>query len=105
MKKIITLIAILALVAVIFTLAACGNKTDGSLSSEMTTLKDEVTTAMDDISSALDELDDDLTENGNVTDQDSSTGLFEDATSDNKEITTPAVENNTETTAVTNAAQ
>ena len=64
-----------------------------------------MTTAMDDISSALDELDDDLTENGNVTDQDSSTGLLDDMTSDNKESTTLAVENNTETTAATNAAQ
>ena len=98
MKKIISLIAILALIAVIFTLAACGNKTDGSLSSEMTTLKDEGSTVMDDISSALDGLDEELTDHGNVTDRDSSTGLFDDVTSDNKESTTLTVENNTETT-------
>ncbi len=101
MKKIISLIAILALVAVIFTLAACGDKTNNDM---MTTLKDEGSSMMDegadmmdDMSEALGDLGDDLTEGGNVTDQNSSTGLLDDMTSDKNESTTakPSAEGST----------
>ena len=48
----------------------------------MTTLKDDATSMMEDLSSGLSSLDDTLTQNGNVTDNNSSTGLFEDMTTD-----------------------
>lgn len=88
MKKIISLIAILALVAAIFTLAACGNKATDDIRNEMTTLKDAGEDMMDDMSSALGDLGDELTEGGNVTDENSSTGLFEDMTSEKPEAST-----------------
>lgn len=98
MKKILPLIAIIALVAVIFTFAACGGKTGNDIKDEMTTLKDGATSMMDDMSSALGELGDDLTENGNVTDQDSSTGLFEDMTSGEAPTSADASQTTTEST-------
>ena len=98
MKKIISLIAILALVAAIFTLAACGNKATDDIRNEMTTLKDEGENMMDDMSEALSDIDSGLTEIGNVTDENSSTGLFEDMTSDKAEGTTTKTEDNTVTT-------
>lgn len=107
MKKIISLIAIIALVAVIFTFAACGDKTTNDIKNDMTDLKDEGSSMMDEgedmmdeMGSALDEMGDDLTEGGNVTDSNSSTGLFEDMTSDKAEA-----EGTADTTTVTNAAQ
>lgn len=89
MKKILSLVAIIALIAVIFTFAACGNKTKN----EMTSLKDDATSMMDDMSSALSGIGDDMTAEGNVTDDKSSTGLFEDMTSD--KTTEPASQTTT----------
>ncbi len=79
MKKLLPFIVALVLVTV---LVACGEEAKDDMKNEMTTLKDGATSMMDDISSALGELDDDLTQNGNVTDEGSSTGLFESMTSD-----------------------
>ena len=101
MKKILSILAIIALIALVFTLAACGNNTKDDIKNEMTTLKDGATSMMDDLSSALDGLEDDMTQNGNVTDNNSSTGLFEDMTSDSpttKDKTTTTEKATTETT-------
>ena len=48
MKKIISLIAILAVIAVIFTFAACGDNTANDVKDEITTLKDDSEDMMDD---------------------------------------------------------
>lgn len=82
MKKIFSLILIIALIAVIFTFAACGDNTKNDIKNEMTTLKEEGSSMMDDMSSALSGIGDDLTAEGNVTDNNNSTGLFEGMTSD-----------------------
>lgn len=91
MKKIISVVAIIALVALIFTFAACGdnnganNGTTSSTTNKMTSVKDEGSSLMDDMSSALGDLADDLTENGNVTDNKSTTGLLDGITENNTE--------------------
>ncbi len=93
MKKIFSIAMIIALVALIFTFAACGdnnannNTTTSNTTNKMTSLKDEGSSMMDDMSSALGELADDLTQGGNVTDNQSSTGLLEGLTSNNTEST------------------
>ena len=87
MKKILSILMILALFVLVFSLAACGEKAKDDVKNEMTTLKDGATSMMDDLSSALDGLEDDMTQNGNVTDSNSSTGLFEDMTSDKANTT------------------
>ena len=89
MKKILSLIMIMALVALIFTLAACGGGNDmkDDIKNEMTTLKDGATSMMDDLSSAVSDMAGELTENGNVTKDKSSTGLFDDMTSDKDKTT------------------
>lgn len=95
MKKIISIGIIIALVALIFTFAACGGNnnanntttTNNSTTNKMTSLKDEGSSMMDDVSSALGDMADDLTENGNVTDNKSTTGLLEGLTSNNTEAT------------------
>ena len=101
MKKILSILTIIALIALIFTFVACGDNTKGEIKDEMTTLKDGATSMMDDLSSALDGLEDDLTQNGNVTDNNSSTGLFEDMTTDiptTKDKSTTTNKTTTETT-------
>ena len=105
MKKILSILMIIALVALVFTFAACGDSTKDDIKNEMTTLKDGATSMMEDLSSALDGLEDDMTQNGNVTDSNSSTGLFEDMTSD---MTTDNTTNKTtvkETTKTTDMLQ
>ena len=105
MKKIISIFAILALIAAIFTFAACGKKTTNDIKNEITTLKDDGEDMMDDMSSALGELDDELTENGNVTDENSSTGLSEDITDITAEDSTDLTKEEATTTTTTNQAQ
>ena len=51
-------------------------------------MMDEGEDMMDDMSEALGDLGDDLTEGGNVTDSNSSTGLFEGMTSEKDEAST-----------------
>ena len=94
MKKIFSLLAIAALIGVIFALAACGgNSTNNTTTSNssttnmLTTLKDEGSSMLEDMSSALSGIGDDLTAEGNVSDNQSSTGLFEDMTSDENTTT------------------
>ncbi|MBQ8503003.1 MAG: hypothetical protein IJ491_01865 [Clostridia bacterium] len=71
MKKIISLIlaaVLLVSVAVIF--AACGNNDAGNeIKNDVTSMMDGATTLMDEVSEGLSDLADDLTENGNVTDE------------------------------------
>ncbi len=96
MKKIISIVTIIALVALIFAFAACGNNgannntttSNSSTTNMLTTLKDEGSSMLEDMSSALNGIGDDLTAEGNVTDNQSSTGLFEDMTSDTSTSTT-----------------
>ena len=101
MKKIIPVAVILALAVLIFSLAACGNTnnstttttTAASTTNNMTSLKDEGSSLMEEVSSALEGIGDDLTAEGNVTDNDSTTGLLDGLTSNNTEdtaTTTPA---------------
>lgn len=84
MKKTFPIIAAVLLIALIFTLAACGKAKD-DMKNDITTLKDDATSMMDDISSALSGIGDEMTAEGNVTDNNSSTGLFEDSSTTEKE--------------------
>lgn len=77
MKKIIALLVILAVFAALISLAACGGKAETDIKDEMSTVKDDGMSMVEDLSSALSDLDEDLTQGGNVTKDDSSTGLFE----------------------------
>lgn len=78
MKKIISILVILTVFVMIMTLTACGNKAKD----EMTTIKDNGMSMLDDMSSALSDVDDSLTQGGNVTKDNSSTGLFETMTTE-----------------------
>ena len=82
MKKTSVIIAISLLIALVFVLAACGDKTKNDIENGMTTLKDDMTSMMDGISSAVSDLDSRLTAEGNVTKDDSTTGILEGLTSD-----------------------
>lgn len=82
MKKTSAILVISLIVALIFVLVACGNNTKNDLNNDMTTIKNDATSIMDGISSAASNLDSSLTADGNVTKENSSTGLFEDMTSD-----------------------
>lgn len=81
MKKISPIILIFIVALILFTLAACTGMKD-DMKDEMTTLKDNATSMMDDMSSALGDMADDLTQGGNVTKDNGSTGLFDELTSD-----------------------
>ena len=83
MKKLLPFIVVIALVLV---LVACGEEAKDDMKNEMTTLKDGATSMMDDISSALSGIDENLTQNGNVTDEKSSTGLFETMTTESSTV-------------------
>ena len=82
MKKLISVLIILAVFVAILSLAACGGKTESDIKNEMTTLKDEGMSMLDNLSSAASDIDSSMTQNGNVTDNDSSTGLFETMTTE-----------------------
>lgn len=81
MKKTSTILVICLAVALIFVLVACGNVKD-DVKDEMTTIKNDVTSIMDGVSSAVSDLDSSLTAEGNVTKENSSTGLLDGITSD-----------------------
>lgn len=67
MKKIISLLlAALVLVTVAFVFAACGKD---EVKDDITSMMDDATTLMDEVSTGLDDLGDDLTQEGNVTDE------------------------------------
>lgn len=77
MKNILSaiLVGVLALTLLV-AFAACGKKMENDLENGMTSMMDDATGMMDDattlmeeVSTALDDLADDLTENGNVTDE------------------------------------
>ena len=70
MKNILSaiLVGVLAL-SMLIAFAACGKKMENDLNDGMTSMMDEATTLMEEVSTALDDLADDLTENGNVTDE------------------------------------
>lgn len=97
MKKILSVLMILALFVLIFSLAACGDKAKDDIKNEMTTIKENATSMLDDLSSALNGIDNEMTQNGNVTKDNSSTGLFDDMTSDKDKTTKndAATENDT----------
>lgn len=82
MKKTSVIIATVLLIALVFVLAACGDKTKNDIENGMTTLKDDITSMMDGMSSAVSDLDSALTAEGNVTKENSTTGVLEDMTSD-----------------------
>lgn len=64
MKKISTLIALIAIVGIMLCFTACGEKAK----EDMTTVGDEITSMVDDATSIAEDIGDKLTENGNVTD-------------------------------------
>ena len=70
MKNILSaiIIGVLALTMLI-AFVACGGKTGDELENGMTSMMDDATTLMEEVSTALDDLADDLTEDGNVTDE------------------------------------
>lgn len=82
MKKTSVIIATVLLIALVFVLAACGDKTKNDIENGMTTLKDNITSMMDGMSSAVSDLDSALTAEGNVTKDNSTTGVLEGLTSD-----------------------
>ncbi len=78
MKNILSAILVGALaLTILVAFAACGGKDMGneledgmtSMMDDATGMMDDATTLMDEVSTALDDLADDLTENGNVTDE------------------------------------
>ena len=86
MKKITSILTVIALAGVMLCFAACGEKAK----EDMTTVENEITSMMDDATSMAEELADELTENGNVTDQTDENMLesfVEDMTDDTKDIT------------------
>ena len=81
MKKSSAILIISLAVALIFILVACGNVKD-DIKDEMTTIKNDITSIIDGVSSAASDLDSSLTAEGNVTKENSSTGLLDGMTSD-----------------------
>lgn len=98
MKKTSVIIAVSLLIALVFVLAACGDKTKNDIENGMTTLKDDITSMMDGVSSAVSDLDNSLTAEGNVTKDNSSTGLFEEMTSDKASTEKSTTEKSTSST-------
>ena len=82
MKKIISALVIFAVIVAVLSLAACGDNTESDIKNEMSTMKDEGSSVLDDLNSAASDIDSAMTQNGNVTDSDSSTGLFETMTTE-----------------------
>lgn len=85
MKKTSVILAVSLLIALVFVLAACGDKTKNDIENGMTTLKNDITSMMDGVSSAVSDLDNSLTAEGNVTKDNSTTGVLEGLTSDKKD--------------------
>ena len=94
MKKILSILIITVVFVLMLTLAACGGKSKNEMKDEMSTLKNEGSSMMDDLSSAVSSIDGDMTQGGNITKDNSSTGLFETMTT---ESTTSVTESNRET--------
>lgn len=84
MKKFLPAIIILSLIVLIFTLAACGREMKDDVTNELTTLKNNATSMMDDLSSAVSDMAEDLTQGGNITKDNSSTGLVDKMTEEDK---------------------
>lgn len=82
MKKIISALVILTVFVMIFSLAACGKKEGNDIKDEMSTVKDEGMSMLDDLSSVASDIDEGLTQGGNVTKDNSSTGLFDTMTTE-----------------------
>ncbi len=92
MKKILSILAVIAVLVAIFSLAACSNEAENDIKNEMSTMKDDGMSMLDDLSSAASDIDEKLTEGGNVTDSDSSTGLFETMTTESTTVHSDAAE-------------
>ena len=87
MKKIFPVVILLVILCFVFIFTACGNSgMKDEMKNELTTLKDGATSLMDDISSAASDMAEELTEKGNVTKDDSSTGLFETMTTESSTV-------------------
>ena len=87
MKRIIAIILSAVLMLAIF--AACGKKEDDKIKDdirdELTTVENDITEALTDGESDMQDFADDLTENGNVTDQ-TGEGMLEEALTDLSEM-------------------
>ena len=92
MKKILSILAVIAVLVAIFSLAACSNEAENDIKNEMSTMKDDGMSMLDDLSSAASDIDEKLTEGGNVTDSGSSTGLFETMTTESTTVHSDAAE-------------
>lgn len=97
MKKTSTILVICLAVALIFVLVACGNVKD-DVKDKMTTIKNDVTSIMDGVSSAVSDLDSSLTAEGNVTKENSSTGLLDGMASDKSTTEKGTTEKSTSST-------
>ena len=85
MKKLSTVLTLIAIAGVMLCFTACGEKTK----EDMTTVENEITSMADDITSIAEDIGDELTENGNVTDSTDENILesfAEDMTDDTTEI-------------------
>ncbi len=98
MKKTSVILVISLIVALVFVLVACGDSTKNDMDNGMTTLKDDMTSMMEGMSSAVSDLDSSLTAEGNVTKDNSSTGLFEEMTSDKASTEKSTTEKSTSST-------
>ncbi len=98
MKKFLSVLVILAVFVAILSLAACGDKAGNEIKDEMSTMKDDSMSMLDDLSSAISDIDDGMTQGGNVTKDNSSTGLFETMTTESTTEASSAADKTTDIT-------
>ncbi len=80
MKNIFSLILAAVIIMAVFSFAACGN---GKVQDDVTSMMEDATTLMQEVSSGLEDLAEDITENGNVTDESEQNGAtMQDATNE-----------------------
>ena len=106
MKKIASILLIVALVGVIVCFAACGNNDGGSLSDDMTTLDDKVTSMLTEGESKIDEAESDIMGDmtGNIPEEGIDGSTSENAvsdTTDNADTTSSAIGEESTTTETT----
>ena len=99
MKKIASILLILALVGIIVCFAACGNNDGGSLSDDMTTLDDKVTSMLTEGESKIEEAESDIM--GDMTGNIPEEGIDSSTSENNMSDTTSSIIGEESTTAET----
>lgn len=97
MKKFLPIFIVFTLFLILITLTACGREMKDDVTDELTTLKNSATSMMDDLSSAVSDMADDLTQGGNITKDNSSTGLVDKITAEDKTTKAPSTTHSTTT--------